>query len=177
MPERLCTTCGKSLAAEPRECFCPVPDPPTLTRIVAFKATRDALLQYMGSTPHQDDPLVRAHVQAEIERILVADEVTIHRMAQELGVPPSYPERPPRRRKGTGLYPTAQAFLNDVRPILQQFWATRTHPSAEKVAALLPSPFRGKDHLSERHLRHLVEQLFHISWEGFVDWQKNSKMS
>ena len=34
MAEHLCTTCGQSLAAEPRACFCPAPPPPDTLRLV-----------------------------------------------------------------------------------------------------------------------------------------------
>jgi hypothetical protein len=150
----VCRTCAECLTP----CACAPPEPPdVLSRGAERESLREALLRDAGDRPGPANPLVRALVLAVQARILAANAATLQRMGQELQIPPSTPER----RKGTGIYPTQAPFLKDILPLLAQLRDARRHPSAEAVAALLPTQ------PSERTLRRVVKRLFGVRWEDF----------
>jgi hypothetical protein len=83
----------------------------TLDRVKALNDTRQALLQWAIAVPGQHDPVVRRQVDAEIQRIRDADEATVERMAEAIGLPP-YRERA-RKIAPTEFYARRQAMRQD----------------------------------------------------------------
>jgi hypothetical protein len=69
----------------------------------------------------------------------------------------SQPQRKPGRPPGSGTYPTADAFLQAVRPIIQGLCREGRHPSQARVAELLPL------RMSVRQLQRWGER-HHLSW-------------
>ena len=153
MAESHCATCGQPLAA----CACPPPPlPDTTARIVQLQADRARVCGWLGSQPGQHHPTIRAWVDAELARARDADEATIQAMLAQYKILP-------RRRHGTGHYPMPHLFYHDVAPIIQHYYGKeRKHPSADTVAAALPTP------LSTRQLQRLVKQLYGMTWETFL---------
>jgi hypothetical protein len=153
MAKTTCHTCGQPQAA----CPAPPPLPDTTGRVVELQADRARVCGWLGGLPGQHDPTVRAWVDAEMARARDADEPTIQAMLTQYRLVP-------RRRKGTGHYPTLAPFFQDVRPIIIEAWRRqRRYPSAEKVGAELPTP------LSAKQLKRLVKQLSGLPWEQFLD--------
>jgi hypothetical protein len=130
--------------------------PDTMGRVVQLRADRQAVVVWLTRQPGWQDPTTRSWLLAEIDRATTADERTIQHMLTHYGIRP-------RRRKGTGTYPTAEALRGDVVPLVQKLRAQRQPLSADRVAGLLPKA------LSERQLRRLVKHFFDLSWEQFRD--------
>jgi hypothetical protein len=147
-----CTTCKQILA----QCTClPPPPPDTSGRALQLWRDRQTVCAWLGGQAGQQDPHVRAWVDADLQRARDADEPTIQAMLVQYGIRA-------RRRQGTGHYPTAAQFLEDVGPIIRHCRQTRKHPSLPRVAALLPF------HISERQLRRIVQVFFDLRWEQFL---------
>jgi hypothetical protein len=152
MSARRCITCAQPLPA----CTCPPPPPPdTLTRATQLQADRARVWGWLGRSPGQEHPLVRAWVDAALQHARDADEPTIQALLGAYGPIP-------RRRRGTGRYQIPAQFAEIVGPLIQRLRDAAEYPSADKVAAALPTT------LSERHLRRLVHQWFHLTWENFL---------
>lgn len=94
------------------------------------------------------DPHLLQQARDELVRCTRADPVPSRRK----------PGRPP----DSGTYPSAEEFLRDVRPILQQLQRDGRHPSQESVARLLPIK------TTTRQLQRWVHKYLGLSWTEFL---------
>lgn len=64
---------------------------------------------------------------------------TAAQAAQHHGTVTIQPQQRRGRPPGSGTYPTAEAFLQAIRPIVQSLQQEQRYPSQQQVAALLPT--------------------------------------
>ena len=83
MADTHCTTCGQRMTA----CACPPPPlPNTLDRVHQLQQDRETVRHWLASVPQQHVPCVAAWVDAQQARARTADEDTIARLMDALGI-------------------------------------------------------------------------------------------